>query len=158
VTIQAEILDLLRALKDDFDLSLLLITHDLGVVAEAADRVAVMYAGRIVEDAPVREVFSEPRHPYTEGLLRSVPRLADQGVKRRRLDTIEGSVPNSLELPAGCTFAPRCAYEIDVCTGKDIPMVSVGDARKSRCVRHDVVGREASITHSERLGRSVSAN
>ena len=89
VTIQAEILELLRGLKEAFELSMLLITHDLGVVAETADRVAVMYAGRIVEEGPVHEIFKSPRHPYTEGLLRSVPRLTEQGIKRHRLDTID---------------------------------------------------------------------
>ena len=101
VTIQAEILDLLRELKEDFDLSMLLITHDLGVVAETADRVAVMYAGRIVEQAPVREIFHNPRHPYTEGLLRSVPRLTEEGLKMRRLETIEGTVPSLLASAPG---------------------------------------------------------
>ena len=112
VTIQAEILDLLRELKEDFHLSMLLITHDLGVVAETADRVAVMYAGRIVEQANVHEIFHNPRHPYTEGLLRSVPKLTKEGLKVKRLETIEGTVPSLLALPAGCKFAPRCSYVI----------------------------------------------
>src|SRR5262249_46908610 len=137
VTIQPEILDLLRGLKADFDLSLLLITHDLGVVAETADRVAVMYAGSIVEQAPLRDIFHEPRHPYTEGLLRSVPRLTEEGRKRRRLQTIDGSVPSLLGLPRGCKFAQRCAYVIDDCTRADIPLLRVAEGRESRCIRFE---------------------
>jgi peptide/nickel transport system ATP-binding protein len=152
VTIQAEILDLLRALKDEFALSMLLITHDLGVVAETADRVAVMYAGRIVEQAPVRELFRAPRHPYTEGLLRSVPRLTEAGIKRRRLQTIEGSVPSLLDLPAGCKFAPRCAYVIRECTEAEPALLAVNDEHRARCIRYDVVGDEAAKTHPERAG------
>ena len=141
VTIQAEILELLRGLKNDFDLSMLLITHDLGVVAETADRVAVMYAGRIVEDASVRELFHTPRHPYTEGLLRSVPRLTEEGLKLRRLETIEGTVPNLLHLPPGCKFAPRCAYVIDECTANEVELVPVDGDHRARCIRSDLVGK-----------------
>ena len=140
VTIQAEILDLLRGLKDEFNLSMLLITHDLGVVAEAADRVAVMYAGRIVEEGPVRDLFYSPKHPYTEGLLRSVPRLSEEGLRRRRLDTIEGTVPSLLDLPDGCKFAPRCVYRIEECTKGEIPLIAIKAERASRCIRYDAVG------------------
>jgi oligopeptide/dipeptide ABC transporter ATP-binding protein len=146
VTIQAEILDLLRGLKDDFDLSMLLITHDLGVVAETADRVAVMYAGQIVEEATVRDIFHHPKHPYTEGLLRSVPRLSEEGLRRKRLDTIEGTVPNLLALPQGCSFAPRCAYQISDCTKAEIPLLEVNELRKSRCIRYESVGDESAKT------------
>jgi len=156
VTIQAEILDLLRSLRDDFELAMLLITHDLGVVAETADRVAVMYAGRIVEEAPVRQIFSNPRHPYTEGLLRSVPSLTKQGIKRRRLETIEGSVPNLLHLPQGCKFAPRCAYVIDECTAADVPLLQVDHERRARCIRRDVVGDDSARTRPERSGRRAA--
>jgi oligopeptide/dipeptide ABC transporter ATP-binding protein len=152
VTIQAEILDLLRGLREDFDLSMLLITHDLGVVAETADHVAVMYAGRIVERSPVRNLFRSPRHPYTEGLLRSIPKLTEEGVKRRRLDTIEGTVPNLLSLPRGCKFAPRCQYVIDECEADDVPLLEVGEDRRSRCIRFDRVGDESAKTHPERAG------
>jgi oligopeptide/dipeptide ABC transporter ATP-binding protein len=155
VTIQAEILDLLRSLKEDFNLSMLLITHDLGVVAETADSVAVMYAGRLVEEAPVREIFSAPRHPYTEGLLASVPRLTEKGIKQRRLQTIEGTVPNLLRLPAGCKFAPRCAYVIQQCTESDISLLDAGDDRLSRCIRFQDVGKEESKTHPERSGHRL---
>ncbi|HKQ08804.1 MAG TPA: ABC transporter ATP-binding protein [Blastocatellia bacterium] len=157
VTIQAEILELLRALKDEFKLSMLLITHDLGVVAETADRVAVMYAGRIVEEAPVRELFGAPRHPYTEGLLRSVPRLTDEGIKQRRLQTIEGSVPSLLELPAGCKFAPRCAYVIRECTEAEPALLAAGEAHGARCIRFESVGDDAAMTHPERAGEGLLA-
>ncbi|HLF84091.1 MAG TPA: ABC transporter ATP-binding protein, partial [Blastocatellia bacterium] len=152
VTIQAEILELLRSLRDDFDLSMLLITHDLGVVAETADRVAVMYAGRIVEEASVSELFHDPRHPYTEGLLRSVPRLTEEGLKLRRLETIEGTVPNLLHLPEGCEFAPRCAYVIDECRSSEIPLIAVNDEHRARCIRSDRIGDESARTQAERIG------
>lgn len=111
VTIQAEILDLLRSLQTQMGLALLLITHDLGVVAEMADRVAVMYAGRIVEEAPVRELFAEPKHPYTRGLLASIP----GGAPGTKLQAIQGTVPRLGELPAGCSFTPRCPRRFEPC-------------------------------------------
>ena len=157
VTIQAEILELMRALKDEFSLSMLLITHDLGVVAETADRVAVMYAGRIVEEAPVRELFRAPRHPYTEGLLRSVPRLTEAGIKQRRLQTIEGTVPSLLELPKGCKFAPRCAYVIPECTEGEPDLLAAGEAHRARCIRFAVVGDDTAMTHPERAGEGIRA-
>ena len=132
VTIQAQILDLLNQLKAQRNLALLLITHDLGVVAEIADRVAVMYAGQIVEEAPVRALFAQPRHPYTAGLLRAVPRL---GSHHARLQTIEGVVPNPLELPPGCRFAPRCAYRQAQCEAGKIELTALDAAHQARCVR-----------------------
>jgi oligopeptide/dipeptide ABC transporter ATP-binding protein len=111
VTIQAQILDLLRDLQKRLGLALLLITHDLGVVAEMADRVAVMYAGRLVEEAPVRELFRDPRHPYTRGLLGSIP----GGARGSRLQAIQGTVPPLGQLPRGCAFAPRCPNRFDPC-------------------------------------------
>jgi oligopeptide/dipeptide ABC transporter ATP-binding protein len=111
VTIQAQILDLLRDLQKRFGLGLLLITHDLGVVAEMADRVAVMYAGRIVEESPVRELFRDPRHPYTRGLLASMP----GGARGSRLQAIHGTVPPLGQLPPGCAFAPRCPNRFEPC-------------------------------------------
>ncbi len=133
VTIQAEILDLLREMKAEFGLSLLLITHDLGVIAEMADRVAVMYAGRIVEQAPVKDLFASPRHPYTRGLLASIPRRADS----RRLSAIEGSVPSPGRLPPGCAFEPRCPERIDTCGTAVPPLYPLSDERAVRCVLHD---------------------
>ncbi|HZS43912.1 MAG TPA: ABC transporter ATP-binding protein [Blastocatellia bacterium] len=147
VTTQAQILELLARLREEFKLALLLITHDLGVVAETADRVAVMYAGKIVEEAPTRELFKAPKHPYTEGLLRSVPRLSKEGVDRRnRLETIEGTVPNLLNLPPGCNFAPRCRYRIQECTTGEIPLLPVNENHQSRCIRLYEIGDEAART------------
>ena len=116
VTIQAQILKLLRELKREFGMSIIIITHDLGVVAQIADRVAVMYAGRIVENAPVTSVFEQPQHPYTKALVASIPRLHDQP---ERLQIIEGAPPHlQIEEPAGCAFEPRCAYSQKICTEK----------------------------------------
>lgn len=136
VTIQAQILDLLNELREKRNLALLLITHDLGVVAETADRVAVMYAGKIVEEASAKDLFNRPRHPYTEGLLRAVPRLDEERHGRMlRLQTIEGVVPNPLELPPGCRFAPRCQYAEDKCRTGDIQLLDLGAEHLSRCIR-----------------------
>jgi oligopeptide/dipeptide ABC transporter ATP-binding protein len=136
VTIQAQILDLLTELRQKRNLALLLITHDLGVVAETSDRVAVMYAGKIIEEASVKELFARPRHPYTEGLLRAVPRLNEERQGRmKRLQTIEGVVPNPLALPRGCRFAPRCQHALDKCREGEIPLIGVGAEHSSRCIR-----------------------
>jgi oligopeptide/dipeptide ABC transporter ATP-binding protein len=132
VTVQAQILELLREMKDQFRLSLLLITHDLGVIAETADRVAVMYAGRIVESGPVREIFRNPLHPYTQGLLASIP---GEGAGSR-LRAIEGVVPNLAALPPGCTFAPRCPYRMDVCTTAVPALVEIEPGHHVRCYLH----------------------
>ncbi|MGH9750052.1 MAG: ABC transporter ATP-binding protein [Candidatus Polarisedimenticolia bacterium] len=133
VTIQAEILDLLRRLKDEYRLSLILISHNLGVIAETADRIAVMYAGRIVETAPVRELFSAPGHPYTVGLLRSVPRLGEGGLdargRKKRLSAIPGQVPDLARLPAGCAFNPRCPDVMSECRDTEPALLPVGDVR-----------------------------
>jgi oligopeptide/dipeptide ABC transporter ATP-binding protein len=112
VTIQAQILDILRDLKHRLGSSVLLITHDLGVIAETADRVAVMYAGVVVETAPVRELFRSPLHPYTQGLLNSIPRMDDP---TKRLESIPGSVPNLIYPPSGCRFHPRCPHAMEIC-------------------------------------------
>ncbi len=140
VTIQAQILELLTELREKRNLALLLITHDLGVVAETSDRVAVMYAGKIVEEASARELFNRPRHPYTEGLLRAVPRLDESTAeKKRRLRTIEGVVPNPLNLPSGCRFAPRCEHVRDKCREGEIPLIDLGAGHSSRCIRvHEI--------------------
>jgi peptide/nickel transport system ATP-binding protein/oligopeptide transport system ATP-binding protein len=133
VTIQAEILDLLREMKSALNLSLLLITHDLGVIAETADRVAVMYAGRIVETGPVREIFRQPAHPYTRGLLASIP----GGHPGQRLRAIEGSVPLLGDLPAGCSFNPRCPDRFDPCTTAPPPDYPAGVDQVAKCYLHD---------------------
>jgi oligopeptide/dipeptide ABC transporter ATP-binding protein len=139
VTIQAQILELLNELRKQRDLAVLLITHDLGVVAEVADRVAVMYTGRIVEESPVDELFARPKHPYTEGLLRSVPKLTTEDVsKKERLETIEGVVPNPTELPPGCHFAPRCPHRMPRCTEGTIPLYQLEGGVQVRCVLYDL--------------------
>ncbi|MBI3490721.1 MAG: ABC transporter ATP-binding protein [Acidobacteria bacterium] len=135
VTIQAQILDLLRDMKSQFHLSLLLITHDLGVIAETADRVAVMYAGRIVETGPVRAILQDPLHPYTRGLLASIP----GGAPGRRLKAIEGSVPSLGALPPGCAFAPRCPDRFEPCATQPPPDVAVGPDHQTRCYLYDRV-------------------
>jgi peptide/nickel transport system ATP-binding protein len=132
VTIQAQVLDLIRTLKEQTDAAIILISHDLGVVAEVCDEVAVMYAGEIVERAPVDALFTAPQHPYTVGLLASIPRL-DRRVGR--LATIEGSLPNMTALPQGCRFAPRCPFASDVCVSGPPPIVDVGPRHWSRCVK-----------------------
>jgi oligopeptide/dipeptide ABC transporter ATP-binding protein len=132
VTVQAQILDLLRSLKREFDLSLLLITHDLGVVAETADRVVVMYAGRVVEQGTVRDIFRAPLHPYTQGLLASMP----DGEAGTRLKAIDGVVPRLAALPPGCTFAPRCPHRMSVCTEAVPAIVEVAPGHTARCYLH----------------------
>ncbi len=138
VTIQAQILELLDELRQTRRLAVLLITHDLGVVAEVADRVCVMYTGRIVEESGVDELFEKPKHPYTQGLLRSVPKLRGVGeAKETRLSTIEGTVPSPTNLPEGCHFAPRCEFRMDICTKGRIPLYEIENNIKVRCVLYD---------------------
>jgi len=133
VTIQAQILDLLGEMKSRFGMALMLITHQMGVVAETAQRVAVMYAGKIVEEAPVEELFARPRHPYTQGLIRSIPRVDKAGIKTR-LEAIPGTVPSLLDLPPGCRFAPRCRFAMPVCTQAIPPLREVAPGHKVACV------------------------
>jgi peptide/nickel transport system ATP-binding protein len=132
VTLQAQILELMRELKAASGAAIILITHDLGVVAEVCDEVAVMYAGEIVERAPVDELFSNPQHPYTVGLLGSIPRL-DHRVAH--LATIEGMVPNMTSPPAACRFAARCPFVADICTTQSPPLKMVSPGHTSRCLR-----------------------
>src|SRR5215207_7074012 len=144
VTIQAQILELLDDLRKQRQLAVLLITHDLGVVAEVADRVAVMYTGRIVEESPVDELFARPKHPYTEGLLRSVPKLTSaQVIKKERLETIEGVVPKPTDLPPGCHFAPRCPHRMPRCTAEEIPLYQLEGSVEVRCVLYDLAAAVA---------------
>jgi len=134
VTIQAQILDLMRDLRSRIDTAIILITHDLGVIAELADRVAVMYAGRIVEQADVDTLFKRPMHPYTQGLMASIPVL---GMVKDVLDVIPGSVPNLVNLPPGCQFAPRCRsriqYELQICTAVEPDLEPVERQHVTRC-------------------------
>ncbi|MEN9724073.1 MAG: hypothetical protein RJB38_2059 [Pseudomonadota bacterium] len=138
VTIQAQILDLLRDLQQKVGLGLILITHDLGVVAEMADEVVVMYAGRVVEQAPVQELFRNPKMPYTRGLMRSIPGIVSDSagqVKKARLEAIPGLVPHLLDLPPGCRFQERCGWVSESCRGVEPELRSVGIEHQIRCVR-----------------------
>jgi oligopeptide/dipeptide ABC transporter ATP-binding protein len=134
VTIQAQILDLMRKLQAELQMGILLVTHNLGVVAEMAARVAVMYAGRIVEEGRVEDVFRSPKHPYTMGLLASMPRPENAG-KGLRLEAIPGNVPSPFAMPPGCSFAPRCRYAVVECAAEVPMLVQTGNEQKSRCLR-----------------------
>jgi len=130
VTIQAQILRLIEDLKDDFSTAVLLITHDLGVVAETCKNVAVMYAGKIVEQGNVDDIFENPLHPYTVGLNNAIPRL---DVDKKRLQIIEGNVPNLIDMPKGCKFYPRCPYVMDICRTVEPPLEKKENGHLSRC-------------------------
>jgi peptide/nickel transport system ATP-binding protein len=134
VTIQAQILDLLNEMKERLGMAVMLITHAMGVVAETAQRVVVMYAGKVVEEAPVIELFGNPRHPYTQGLIRSIPRLDLAAVKKERLEAIPGTVPSLLHPPPGCRFAARCRYAMPQCTEAEPPLREVAPGHKVACV------------------------
>ncbi len=138
VTIQAQILDLLQKLQRERGMAMLFVTHNLGVVAEIAHRVAVMYAGRIVETGPVDEVFRNPKHPYTIGLLASMPKLGDASRMKQageKLAAIPGVVPSLMNMPAGCAFSPRCKFAIDDCRVAVPPLADVNPRHQSRCIR-----------------------
>ena len=130
VTIQAQILDLLRRLQQELGTAIILITHDLGVIADLVDTVVVMYAGKVAERASVKRLFSAPRHPYTQGLLRSVPSLE---TREHRMRTIDGAVPSALAMPSGCRFHPRCAIARDICRSEEPPVVSDGAGGEAAC-------------------------
>ncbi len=139
VTIQAQILDLMRKLQREIGMSILFITHDLGVVAEIADRVVVMYAGRAVEESDVNSIYGAPKMPYTVGLLNSIPRIDKSLDVQDRLEAIPGNVPNPLYLPAGCAFHPRCNHVTDECK-KDIPkLVDTGGGHMVRCIHWEEI-------------------
>jgi oligopeptide/dipeptide ABC transporter ATP-binding protein len=147
VTIQAQILDLLRDLRTRMDTAVILITHDLGVISEMADRVAVMYAGRIVEQADIKTLFARPVHPYTQGLMASIPVL---GTVKEKLDVIPGSVPNLVNLPPGCQFAPRCRarmeYQLSICTQVEPQLLPYEPDHLSRCwLYQDYEGHKAPL-------------
>jgi oligopeptide/dipeptide ABC transporter ATP-binding protein len=130
VTVQAQIMDLLAELRRDLNMGLILITHDLGVVADVADRIAVMYAGRIVEHADVHPLYKNPAHPYPKGLLESIPRLDSKGTE---LATIKGLPPNLMRPPSGCKFHPRCKYAQEICVTTEPPLLELGNDRSSAC-------------------------
>jgi peptide/nickel transport system ATP-binding protein len=133
VTIQAQILELIAEMKERLGMAVMLITHAMGVVAETAQRVAVMYAGKVVEDAPVGELFSRPRHPYTQGLIRSIPRI-DKAGRKTRLAAIAGVVPSLLNPAPGCRFAARCQFAMPVCTAATPQLRQIGPDHKVACV------------------------
>ena len=133
VTIQAQILELLNELKAKLGMAVMLITHDMGVIAETAQRVMVMHAARVVEEAPVKELFKEPLHPYTQGLLRSIPRIDLAATKKQRLEAIPGVVPSLIDVPPGCRFTPRCPFAKAVCSEKDPVLKEVKPGHKVAC-------------------------
>ena len=133
VTIQAQILELMQELKERMGMSILLITHAMGVVAEMAQRVVVMYAGKVVEEAPVKELFARPRHPYTHGLIRSIPRIDRNRHERGKLELIPGTVPKLIAPPEGCRFAPRCKYAMDICHVQTPPLREMAPGHKAAC-------------------------
>ncbi|WP_422002199.1 ABC transporter ATP-binding protein [Reyranella sp.] len=134
VTIQAQILELMQEMKEKFGMAIMLITHAMGVVAETCQRVTVMYAGKVVEEAPVEALFGDPRHPYTQGLIRSIPRI-DRAVGRQaRLESIPGTVPSLLNPPQGCRFAARCKHAMDICTQAMPPLKEVAPGHRVACV------------------------
>ena len=134
VTVQAQILELLQSMRTRLALSMLFISHDLGVIAAIADEVAVMYCGKIVEQASVEGIFSNPRHPYTQGLLRSLPAIKPGIMPTRRLEAIPGNVPNPLALARGCKFEPRCPVRMEECKEVDPPLYAVGEGHRARCL------------------------
>jgi oligopeptide/dipeptide ABC transporter ATP-binding protein len=145
VTIQAQILDLMRNLQSEFGMAILFITHDLGVVAEMADRVVVMYAGRAVEEAGVREIFAHPRMPYTQALLRSIPRVDRAANHQQRLEVIAGNVPNPRNLPPGCAFHPRCRHTAQPCIAAPPMLEDTGDGHMVRCCRWQQISQTATV-------------
>ena len=133
VTIQAQIMNLMMRLKEEFETSIILITHDLGIIAEMASRVVVMYAGKMVEEAPVKDLFKDPRHPYTQGLLGSVPVIGRKAHTGKRLQEIPGIVPSPLEMPQGCRFHPRCPRTMDVCCDQEPAVVRLAEHQRVNC-------------------------
>ena len=134
VTIQAQILDLMLSLQSELGMAIMLITHDLGVIAETSDEVAVMYAGEVVEYLLIDDLFQNPRHPYTQGLLRSIPRLgAKFALNKQPLQEIPGTVPNLIRLPPGCPFAPRCPHVQAICRRERPPTFELSDSHGSKC-------------------------
>ena len=134
VTIQAQILELLARLKDEMGMAVMLITHAMGVVAEVAQRVVVMYAGKVVEEAPVKELFAHPRHPYTQGLIRSIPRIDLDATHKTRLEAIPGTVPRLIDPPEGCRFAPRCKHAVPACLQATPPLRVAASGHRVACI------------------------
>jgi peptide/nickel transport system ATP-binding protein/oligopeptide transport system ATP-binding protein len=148
VTIQAQILDLMMDLRDEFGMAIIVITHNMGVVAETADRVLVMYAGRVVEEAPVARLFDHPLHPYTRGLLECVPSLEQD---HDRLVAIRGTLPDPARRPPGCAFTPRCRYAVSACAAALPPLVTFDPGHTAACIRvRDLTTGPSQLTGSER--------
>ena len=134
VTIQAQILELMMQLREDYETAIMMITHDLGVIAEIARRVVIMYAGKVVEEGPTDRIFEDPKHPYTQGLLKSIPKLGERAKHgRKRLQEISGIVPSLYALPPGCRFAPRCSHTMDICNREVPELISIDPSRRVRC-------------------------
>ena len=144
VTVQAQVLSLLREIREQFGTAVILVTHDLGVIAELADRVNVMYAGKIVERGSVDDIFYNCRHPYTEALERSIPQFTE--VRPARLAAIAGNPPNPLHLPPGCAFAPRCPYRLDVCDKSVPPLETVSPNHAKACFYEGPLGTAAELS------------
>ena len=143
VTIQAQILDLMLKLKEDYQTSILMITHDLGVVAEVAQRIIVMYAGKIIEEGSVFSIFEDPRHPYTKALLKSIPEFGNRTAHGRKpLQEISGIVPNLYKLGTGCSFRPRCREAMDICKVKEVELTDLGNGHRARCLLCNSMGEE----------------
>jgi len=153
VTIQAQIVDLMLALQQEFGTAIALISHDMGLVAETCDRVAVMYAGRIVEESSVARVFADPLHPYAAGLLESIPRLRTTrgATRKKKLPAIPGIVPNPVALPAGCAFQPRCPKALEICAAKEPPLKQAPDGHNVRCWLYDSSGTAATADEGRGL-------
>jgi peptide/nickel transport system ATP-binding protein/oligopeptide transport system ATP-binding protein len=138
VTIQAQILELMMKLQEDFDTAIMMITHDLGVIAEISKRVVVMYAGKVVEEGSTQAIFEDPKHPYTRGLLKSIPKLGERASHgRQRLQEIKGIVPSLYELPAGCRFLPRCPDAMEICRQEVPELINIGDQHSVRCYLYE---------------------
>jgi peptide/nickel transport system ATP-binding protein/oligopeptide transport system ATP-binding protein len=134
VTIQAQILDLMVQLQEDYDSAIMMITHDLGVIAEIAGRIEVMYAGKVVEEGRTVDIFEEPKHPYTWGLMKSIPKLGERAkTGRQRLQEITGIVPSLYDLPPGCRFSPRCPHAMEICNAQVPELIEVGEGHRVRC-------------------------
>jgi oligopeptide transport system ATP-binding protein len=153
VTIQAQIIELMRELQRDFNTSIVMITHNLGVVAEMCDNVVVMYAGRPVETTDVKQTFLDPKHPYTWGLLHSVPKLYE---RQERLIPIEGQPPSLIDLPPGCAFAPRCPFVMEVCVQADPPDYPVGTGHTAKCYLYSDKATEKEKKAAEAAGLAAS--
>jgi peptide/nickel transport system ATP-binding protein/oligopeptide transport system ATP-binding protein len=146
VTIQAQILELIRKMRKEIGMAVMMITHDLAVIAEVADNVAVAYGGKVMEYGDVISIFKDPLHPYTKALYNSIPRITDS--KKRRLEVIDGIVPNPLELPEGCSFHPRCKFAMQICKQMDPKLVALG-ARRVRCLMYDPAYKDSFKAESD---------